>query len=79
MAKGLISSPEGEAKMVELIANHRLVREHVPSELLSSVSVWTALLEDMPMTAMIRNLAKLTSIGLVAPGSDAAASVVARL
>ena len=78
-AKRLPSSPEGEAKMVELIASHRLVREHVPSELLSSVPVWTALLEDMPMTAMIRNLNKLTSIGLVAPGSEAAASVVARL
>jgi len=79
MAKGLKSSPEGEAKMVELIASHRLVREHVPSELLSSVPVWAALLEDMPMTAMIRNLAKMTSIGLVSPGSEAATSVVARL
>ena len=78
-AKGLKPSPEGEAKMAELIASHRLVREHVPSELLSSVPVWTALLEGMPMTAMIRNLSKLTSIGLVAPGSEAAASVVARL
>ena len=79
VAKRLSPSPEGEAKMVELIASHRLVREHVPSELLSSVPVWTALLEGMPMTAMIRNLAKLTSIGLLSPGSDAAASVVARL
>ena len=78
-AKRLTSCPEGEAKMVELIASHRLVREHVPSELLSSVPVWTALLEGMPMTAMIRNLAKMTSIGLVAAGSEATASVVARL
>ena len=78
-AKRLQASPEGEAAMVELIARHRLVREHVPSGLLSSVPVWTALLEGMPMTAMIRNLAKLTSIGLVAPSTAAAASVVARL
>jgi 60 kDa SS-A/Ro ribonucleoprotein len=78
-AKRLHASPEGEAAMAELITRHRLVREHVPSELLSSVPVWTALLEGMPMTAMIRSLAKLTSIGLVAPGSEAAALIVARL
>ena len=36
------------------------------SELLPSVPVWTALLEGMPMTAMIRNLAKLTTRPLIA-------------
>ena len=78
-AKALASSPEGEARMAELIGSHRLVREHVPSTLLHSVSVWTALLETMPLGAMVRSLSKLTSIGLLTPGSEAAAKVVARL
>ena len=50
-----------------LIRNHRLPREAVPTPLLNSVPVWEALLEEMPMTALIRNLAKLTSLGIIAP------------
>lgn len=41
------------------------VREHVPTDLLDSQEVWAALLDDMPMTAMIRNLGKMASIGLL--------------
>ena len=32
--------------------------------------MWEALLERMPMTAMIRNLGKMTSLGLLEPFSD---------
>jgi hypothetical protein len=42
-----------------------LVREHIPTELLNSDKVWEALLEKMPMTALIRNLSKLSSLGLI--------------
>ena len=42
--------------------------------------MWEALLEtDMPMTALIRNLATLTRVGLLAPGSEATRHVVAQL
>jgi 60 kDa SS-A/Ro ribonucleoprotein len=41
--------------------------------------VWEALLERMPVTAMIRNLATMTRAGLIAPGSDAASLVAQRL
>ncbi|XP_067657624.1 RNA-binding protein RO60-like [Haliotis asinina] len=57
-----------EDKMVELIRQHGLVREHIPTSLLSSVSVWKELLQKMPMTAMIRNLGKMTSIGVLRDG-----------
>ena len=33
----------------------------------------------MPLTALVRNLATLTRVGVLAPGSDAARSVAARL
>ncbi|MFH4983043.1 hypothetical protein AB6A40_009752 [Gnathostoma spinigerum] len=41
-----------------------LVREHIPTDLLNDVAVWTELLQNMPMTAMIRNLGKMTSLGM---------------
>lgn len=69
----------GEARALELIATHHLVREHLPTELLNSVAIWGALLESMPMTAMLRNLAKMTAIGLLAPLSSATALVCKRL
>jgi 60 kDa SS-A/Ro ribonucleoprotein len=41
--------------------------------------VWEALLETMPLTALVRNLATMTRVGLLAPGSEAADRVSARL
>lgn len=67
----------GEA--VALIRRHRLTHEMVPGRLKQSPEVWSALLEGMPMTAMIRSLAKLTEVGVLAPGSAGTAQVVARL
>jgi 60 kDa SS-A/Ro ribonucleoprotein len=70
---------EDEAAMAALIVEHRLAREHVPSGLLQSTQVWAAMLPSMPLTAMIRNLGKMTSIGLLKPLSDHTATVVAKL
>ena len=56
-----------------------LVREHIPTQWLSSPEVWEALLERMPLTAMIRNLGKMTSIGLISPLSDATVLVCDKL
>ncbi|KAK6009054.1 TROVE domain protein, partial [Ostertagia ostertagi] len=57
-----LKNEKDEAKVVEAIKRHGLVREHLPTEMLNSVAVWQALLEKMPMTAMIRNLGKMQSI-----------------
>jgi 60 kDa SS-A/Ro ribonucleoprotein len=62
-----------------LVREYRLPREALKSEHLTSAVVWLALLEDMPMTALIRNLAMMTSVGVIAPDSDGTATVVARL
>jgi len=64
------------AEAATLIAEYRLPWETVPTELRSSPEVWAALLEEMPLTAMIRNLATMTRIGLVVPMSEAARKVV---
>src|SRR5207249_1997566 len=38
-----------------------------------------ALLDDMPMTALVRNLATMTRVGALAPGSAGTAKVVTQL
>lgn len=65
--------------LVNLIVEQNLPREAVPTEKLNELPVWEALLEKMPMTAMIRNLGKMTSIGLIKPLSDASRKVIASL
>jgi hypothetical protein len=59
----------GEKKDVALacalIRSGRLVREHVPTTLLGSKEIWLTLLETMPLEALLRNLGKLTQIGVV--------------
>lgn len=66
----------------KLIADYGLPRECVPTELLNSKEVWEALLmtgEGMPYTAMIRNLGKMSAIGLLAPMSTASQYVKNKL
>jgi 60 kDa SS-A/Ro ribonucleoprotein len=67
------------AESAALVSEYRLPREALQPEHLTSPDVWTALLEDMPMTAMIRNLATMTRVGVVAPGSAGLDTVVAQL
>jgi 60 kDa SS-A/Ro ribonucleoprotein len=67
------------SQAARLIREYGLVRESVPTELLKEKEVWQALLEDMPMTAMIRNLGNLSKCGLLTPMSTAAGLVIERL
>jgi 60 kDa SS-A/Ro ribonucleoprotein len=62
--------------LIKLIQDYNLTREMLPTETLNDADVWEALLENMPMTAMIRNLGKMTSIGLLTEGSNATVKVV---
>ena len=70
----------GEKKDVPLacalIRSGRLVREHVPTTLFGSKEIWLTLLDTMPLEALLRNLGKLTQIGVVA---DKHREIVARL
>jgi 60 kDa SS-A/Ro ribonucleoprotein len=62
-----------------LIDEFNLPREAVPTQWLNEAIVWESLLERMPMTAMIRNLGKMTSLGLLAPFSEAKRFIVRKL
>lgn len=62
-----------------LVRDARIPRECVPTQLLVHAEIWDALLAAMPMTAMIRNLATMTRVGLIAPGSAATRRIAAQL
>jgi len=57
-----------EAETIELIIDYGLTREMIQTKHLNSADVWFALLQNMPMTAMIRNLGKMTQVGLLGDG-----------
>lgn len=52
----------------EMIVPYSLPRECVPTELLKESAIWDALLQDMPLTAMIRNLGNMSKVGLLVNG-----------
>lgn len=59
-----------------LIRDKKLPRECVPTQWLAYPEVWDALLPTMPMTAMVRNLATMTRVGLVTQASHATRTIV---
>jgi len=71
--------PSDVREAVRLIVDYRLPREAIPTHFLAHRDVWAALLVDMPMTALLRNLATLTRIGVLEPFSDAVREVSRRL
>jgi 60 kDa SS-A/Ro ribonucleoprotein len=70
---------QAPALAARTIARHGLTREMVPTGLLAHAVVWEALLERMPLAAMIRNLGVMSKVGLLAPMSDAVRTVTDRL
>jgi 60 kDa SS-A/Ro ribonucleoprotein len=51
----------------------------LPTDSLKKPTVWEALLDKMPLTAMLRNLGRLSALGVLAPMSDASLLVCDRL
>lgn len=67
-------------EVIPLIKEHGLPWEAVSTDVLKDPSVWEALLESMPPHALIRNLGRMGSIGLLKTNLDeATAQVVAKL
>lgn len=66
-------------RIAAMVREHRFTHEMLLSEWKNDPAVWEALLEDMPQTALIRNLGKMTSVGLIGPATAAARRVAAQL
>jgi 60 kDa SS-A/Ro ribonucleoprotein len=65
--------------LCDLIVQYKLPHECVPTEMKQFPEIWEALLIDMGMTALLRNLDKMTEVGLLGDNADAERLVVARL
>lgn len=76
---GFEKAKSSEKPIPGLILEYGLTREMIPTEWLNDIDVWAALLEKMPMTAMIRNLGKMTNIGFLKPMSNAVSKIVSTL
>jgi 60 kDa SS-A/Ro ribonucleoprotein len=68
-----------ERLVLRMIRDHNLVREHIPTSWLNSPRVWEALLERMPYTALLRNLGKMSNVGLLTPLSESTKLVCEKL
>ena len=49
--------------------NKKIQREHLPTELLNTPQIWNSLLSGMGMTALVRNLGKLSQVGVASSRS----------
>ena len=81
VVEGFVRAQAAEApgETAAIVREFGLPREAVRPDHLTSPAVWEALLDDMPMTAMIRNLATMTRVGVIGRRSAGTAKVVARL
>lgn len=68
-----------KAKIIKLIEKHGLEREHIPTELQRDPDIWMALLPNLGVNAVLRNLGRLSNIGLLKPLSAATKLVTAKL
>lgn len=68
-----IKRAETLAEVLAVIGRNKDVTwEMVPDRFLGDPRLWEALLAQLPMTALLRNLARMTANGLIAPMSNAA-------
>ncbi len=68
-----------QSEICEAISRYALPREAIPTQWLNRPETWECLLEKMPTTALIRNLANMTRCGLLTEDSAATKKVLARL
>lgn len=78
--KTLVHAAESKADIVKLLEAGKATWEIVPTQWLNEPEVWDVLLEKgVPMTALMRNLGRLSKIGLIKPLSAAERQVCVQL
>lgn len=66
-------------KLVKLIKENQLTHEMIPNTMLNKEEVLTALLENMPLTALLRNLNRFAYNGMTDGNTETTKSIVAKL
>lgn len=77
--RAITMSKLDDTTVARLITQYRLPREVVPRRHLDSAVVWEALLEHMPMEAMLRNLGTMSRVRLITPFSAATNTILERM
>lgn len=78
IVQGYLHAQAEGADLPALVREYGLPREALPTTALNDPKVWSALNEKMPITATIRNLGKMSRVGLFAD-KDEVRKVVERL
>ena len=68
-----------EQDVIDLIEQYNLPWEAIPTQWLAEARVWKALLPKLPLTALLRNLARMTANGALTAMSSESAEVVRRI
>lgn len=76
LAAKAATTPE---QAVRIVTERGVPWEFLPDAVLTSPAVWEALVDTVGMTALLRNLARMTRIGALKPMSDATRRAAARL
>lgn len=80
MVEGFIKAQEPGANVAQLVADYRLPWEALTDESLGRTDVWNALIDNgMPLTALIRQLPRLTRLGLLPQMGGRTADVVQQI
>ena len=74
-----VQAAASPSEAADLIREYRLPREALNPEHLTSALVWEALLEEIPMTALVRNLGTMTRVGVLTASSAATKHVLGQL
>ena len=75
-AQKLTTAKADVKRAVALITEAKLPWEALPTELLREKAIWEALIPDMPLTALVRNLGRMTNIGLLESNLDDTTRVI---
>ncbi len=70
---------ESEDEIIDLILQYNLPWEAIPTQWLAMQRVWKTLLPKLPLTALLRNLARMTANGALTPLSHEVEMVVRRI
>lgn len=81
MVAGLeqLKTATSESQVVGLIHCFKAPREVIPTQFLTSPVVWAALLPNLGITALLRNLGNLSKVGLLVPKAEIVPEVVSRI
>ena len=66
----VLHSTDNKKEVISLIESERFTHEMVPNNWKNDSDIWFALMRNMPVHATLRNLGKLSTVGLLKPFDD---------